>query len=232
MPTLPRTVEGVIDRLVAIDDSLPAHDGVAVFNRMYLTVTERVLSALETRGVFRDPGFMAELDVRFANLWLKAYDAASSTRPPSKAWQPLFEHRAAKGLLPIQFALSGMNAHIEHDLPLAVIETCKSRGATPRRTAVRADYEVVNDILASVEAEIRRSFLSSAGRHLDDHIGAVAHLVSAWNIDKARDLAWVNVDAIWAIRRLELLVDRYTAALAGTVGMVSRYLLTPFPGIR
>jgi len=125
-----------------------------------------------------------------------------------------------------------MNAHIEHDLPLAVIETCRARGATPRRTAVRSDYELVNDLLASVEAEVRRSFLSGAGRLLDDHVGSVAQLVSAWNIDKARDLAWVSVDAIWAIRRLEPLVDRYTAALAGTVGMVSRYLLTPVAGAR
>jgi len=91
---------------------------------------------------------------------------------------------------------------------------------------------IEHDLLASGEAEVRRSFLSGAGRLLDDHVGSVAHLVSAWNIDKARDLAWVSVDAIWAIRRLELLVDRYTAALAGTVGMVSRYLLTPVAGAR
>lgn len=221
----PRTVEDVIDRLVDIDDALPAHDGVAVFNRMYLTVTERVLSALEAHDVFEDPGFMAELDVRFAGLWLQAYDDARDGRPECKAWRPLFEHRAAPGLLPIQFALSGMNAHIEHDLPLAVVETCRTRGGDP--AAVRHDYDVVNDILASVESEIRRSFLSDVGRLVDDRVGSLAHLVSSWNIDRARDLAWVSVESIWAIRRLGFLVDRYTAALAGTVGMVSRYLLTP-----
>ncbi len=221
----PRTVEDVIDRLVDIDAALPAGDGVAVFNRMYLTVTERVLSGLEARDVFADPELMAELDVRFAALWLDAYDDARAGRPVSKAWQPLFEHRAGRGLLPIQFALSGMNAHIEHDLPLAVVETCTARGGTP--DVVRHDYEVVNEILASVESEVRRSFLSDLGRQVDDRVGPLAHLVSSWNIDKARDLAWVSVESIWAIRRLGFLVDRYTAALAGTVGMVSRYLLTP-----
>jgi hypothetical protein len=223
----PRTVVDVIDRLVDIDAALPPGDGVAVFNRMYLTVTERVLSALEARDVFADPGFMAELDVRFANLWLDAYDDARAGRPVSKAWRPLFEHRGARELLPIQFALSGMNAHIEHDLPLAVVETCSLRGGSP--DAVRHDYEVVNEILASVESEVRRSFLSELGRRVDDRFGSVVHLVSSWNIDKARDLAWVSVESIWAIRRLGFLVDRYTAALAATVGMVSRYLLTPVP---
>jgi hypothetical protein len=223
----PRTVEDVIDRLVDIDAALPPGDGVAVFNRMYLTVTERVLSALEARDVFADPELMAELDVRFANLWLDAYDDARAGRPVCKAWRPLFEHRGARELLPIQFALSGMNAHIEHDLPLAVVETCSLRGESPE--AVRHDYEVVNEILASVESDVRRSFLSELGRRVDDRFGSVVHLVSSWNIDKARDLAWVSVESIWAIRRLGFLVDRYTAALAGTVGMVSRYLLTPVP---
>jgi len=227
MSRLPSTIPGVIDRLRTIDDSLPAHDGVSVFNRMYLAVTQRVAEGITIGGVFRDEEFMTELDVRFANLWLGAYDSGVAARALPKAWAPLFEYRAHDGLLPIQFALSGMNAHIEHDLPLAVVDTCTSRRATPRRAAVRADYEAVNDILASVESEIRRSFLTSIGRRVDDEVGPVVHLVSAWNIDKARDLAWISVEALWALRRLEPLYDRYSGALARTVGMVSRYLLTP-----
>ncbi len=215
----------MIDRLVDIDAALPGDDGVAVFNRMYLTVTERVLSALETRDVFAAPGLMAELDVRFAALWLDAYDDAAGGRTVCAAWRPLFEHRGTHGLLPIQFALSGMNAHIEHDLPLAVVATCTARRVDPE--AVHHDYEAVNEILASVESEVRRSFLDEAGRRLDDHLGPTVHVLSAWNIDKARDLAWVSVEALWALRRLRFLTDRYTTGLAGTVGMVSRYLLTP-----
>ena len=36
-----------------------------------------------------------------------------------QAWAPLVERRATRGVLPIQFALAGMNAHINHDLALA-----------------------------------------------------------------------------------------------------------------
>ncbi len=222
-----RTVEDVIDRLVEIDAELPSYDGVAVFNRMYLTVTERVLSAIESPEVFGDPEFMAELDVRFADLWIEAFDDHRAGRSVCKAWRPLFEHRGDRGLAPVQFALSGMNAHIEHDLPLAVVATCDARGGRPDRGRVRADYDVVNEILASVEAEVRRSFLDETGRLLDDRARGLTHLLSSWSIDKARDLAWVSVEAIWAVRGLSFLADRYTAALAGTVGMVSRYLLTP-----
>jgi Family of unknown function (DUF5995) len=34
------------------------------------------------------------------------------------------ERRAAAGIEPAQFALAGMNAHINHDLPLAMVSTC------------------------------------------------------------------------------------------------------------
>ena len=224
-PSLPTTVDGVIDRLRAIQDALPASDGVAVFNRIYLEVTERVAAAIDADD-FADPAFMAELDVQFANLWLEAYDVAATGREPPSAWRPLFEQRAATGVLPIQFALAGMNAHIEHDLPLAVVETCRARRTDPG-PSVREDYERVNEELAVVESRIRRSFLTEIGKRVDQEIGPVVHLISAWNIDKARDIAWVNVETLWTVRHLELLFGRYAAMLSHTVGMGSRILLTP-----
>jgi len=57
----------------------------------------------------------------------------------------------------------------------------------------------------------------------------VVHLVNSWKIDKARDVAWVNVEAMWALRHTGAFADRYRAALARTVGMGSRLLLTPTP---
>lgn len=221
------TVDDVLTKLRAIDSELPSRDGAAVFNRVYLTVTERVAAALAQADVFRDDEFMAELDVVFASLWLEAYDAAAAGKRIPKAWAPLFEQRDDLALLPIQYALAGVNAHIEHDLPIAVISTCQQRDRSPLDADVRADYEAVNDLLAAAEAEIRRSFLDELGRTADDSLGPIAHLVSSWNIDKARDLAWVNVEVLWRIRDIGFLYDRVREALARSVGMGSRLLLTP-----
>ena len=44
--SVPTTVDGVIARLRTIDAELPADDGVAVFNRMYLAVTERIAAVI------------------------------------------------------------------------------------------------------------------------------------------------------------------------------------------
>ena len=225
--TVPTTVAGVIDRLREIDDALDHDDGVAVFNRMYLTVTERVGAMLDGSAgpsPFTDDETMAELDVRFAALWLHAYDGAAVGHRIPSAWKPLFEARSG-GRLPVQYAIAGMNTHIEHDLPIAVVRTCQSRGLEPDQ--VRADYEVINDVLAMCEAEIRRGFLDEVGQAVDDRVGPVVHLVSAWSIDKARDLSWVTAETIWALRSTEFLLGRFLSALGSTVGMGSRTLLTP-----
>jgi Family of unknown function (DUF5995) len=225
--SLPTTVEGVLARLREIDAALPADDGVAVFNRMYLTVTERIaeIIARPAEGaVFRDMRVMADLDVRFANLWLAAYDADAARRTVEAAWRPLFEAREG-GRLPVQYAVAGMNSHIEHDLAVAVVATCARHGLEPE--ALHHDYEAVNEVLAQVEGPIRRSFLDGLGREVDDRLGPVVHLISTWNIDKARDLSWVTVETLWLLRRTSFLRDRFLDGLSHTVGMTSRALLSP-----
>jgi hypothetical protein len=224
----PTSVDDVIARLREIDDELSHDDGAAVFNRMYLTVTERIAGILAGQEAgttrFRDPATMAELDVRFATLWLEAYDAARSRGTIPPAWRPLFEARG-DGRLPVQYAIAGMNSHIEHDLPIAVVETCRSRRLDPED--VHRDYEAVNEVLAQVESGIRRSFLTALGREVDDRLGAVVHLLSTWDIDKARDLSWITAETLWELRRTSLLQGRFLESLGHTVGMTSRALLIP-----
>lgn len=220
----PGTVAEVVARMHAIAAEVRADDGPGVFNRIYLQVTEMVRDRLSTGGVFVDDAFMADLDVRFAQLWFQAYDATD--RVP-RAWAPLFEARAHPGVLPIQFALAGMNAHIEHDLPLAVVTTCAAHRRHPGSPGVREDYEKINDLLADVEAEIRRSFENTLEERIDDQLGPVAHLVSSWSIEVAREVAWVNTRNLWELRRVPALFNAYESSLAQTVGMGSRLLLTP-----
>src|SRR3712207_7594893 len=58
-----------------------------------------------------------------------------------------------------------------------------------------------------------RSFLTEVGQAADDRIGSVVHLISAWNIDKARDFVWVNVETLWELRRVGFLFEGYVATL-------------------
>ena len=76
-PDAPVTsVAGAITRMEAMAAALPAADGLACFNRMYLDVTRQVNSQLG-QGFFADPAFMTHLDVAFANLYFTAASAAA-----------------------------------------------------------------------------------------------------------------------------------------------------------
>ena len=132
-----------------------------MFNTVYLHVTERIGRLLDEGSTFDDGPAMVELDTRFAGLWLAAYGAADTGRALPKAWAPLFSSRHRRGLLPIQFALAGMNTHIEHDLPLAVVRTCEARGSTPDDPTVLADFFRINEVLAAAK---RRSGAPSSTR--------------------------------------------------------------------
>ncbi len=217
------SVAAVVDRLRAIDQALPADDGVAAFNRMYLQVTELVGARLAD-GHFDNKEFMTRLDVVFASLYLEAVDAAPGTVSP--CWRPLLELRGRR-LLPIQFAMAGMNAHINHDLPVAVVRTCRQLGLTPASPGLREDYQRVTGVLASVHEQVRQSFVDPLLLEVDQEVSPVVTLVGSWSVGRARDAAWVNTEVLWQLRGQEALQAEFSRTLSHTVGLASRQLLLP-----
>ena len=113
------------------------------------------------QGFFTDPAFMTSLDVTFAGLYFAAVNAAGDPAAVPLAWRPLMEQRAVAGIEPIQFALAGMNAHINHDLPLAMVTTCTALATSPDAGSHFADYQKVDQLLDAAEQSIRQSFESA-----------------------------------------------------------------------
>ncbi|MGY4643938.1 DUF5995 family protein [Cellulomonas sp. URHB0016] len=220
---------GGIGQVVATMDDMrdgwPADDGVGVFLDLYRRVTVLVGQRV-TGTTFRDPAFVEDLDVRFAGLFLDVPRDVAAHRRVSRAWAPLVERRAVHGVLPIQFAMAGMNAHINHDLALALVATCAARGTGPDDHDVRADFEQVNSVLAEVVRPIRQSFLDQHVVQVGAPLSPVADLVSNFSIDKARDAAWVSAMLLWQVRDIPFLVSAARDTLARTVGLVGRQLLT------
>jgi uncharacterized protein DUF5995 len=214
------TVAGVIARMEAIETVLPATDGLACFNRMYLQVTRQISSRLG-QGFFADPAFMTHLDVAFARLY---FDAADGPAVPL-AWRPLAEQRANAGIEPIQFALAGMNAHINHDLPLALVATCTALATSPDAGAHFADYQKVDQLLDAAEQSLRESFESAPELAVDHHLTAVNNLIASWTINSARDLAWNNCLLLWAVRDDPIASGLLAGSLARSAALASRLLL-------
>ena len=224
-PDVPVTsVAGAIARMEAIGAALAAADGLACFNRMYLDVTRQVNSQLG-QGFFADPAFMTQLDVAFANLYLAAAGAAGTPAAVPLAWRPLVEQRAAAGIEPVQFALAGMNAHINHDLPIAMVSTCTALATAPEAGTHFADYQKVDQLLDAAEQSIRQSFESAAELAVDRHLSAVDNLVANWTITSARDLAWTNCLLLWAVRDDPVARGLFLDSLAASTALASRMLL-------
>jgi len=219
------SVAEAIARMEAIVAATPADDGLACFNRMYLAVTQTVNSEL-SQGFFADPGFMTTLDVVFANFYFAAADAASEPATVPLAWRPLMEQRATAGIEPIQFALAGMNAHINHDLPVAVVTTCAELGTEPAAGPHFADFQKVDQLLDAAEQSVRRSFESRPELAVDRHLQAVDNLVACWSINSARDLAWQNSLVLWTLRPEPAASGFFLDGLAAATALASRLLLT------
>jgi hypothetical protein len=204
--------------------SLPENDGLACFNRMYLEVTQLINARLDLQ-FFADPAFMSTLDVTFANLYFDAVNAAATAAAVPLAWQPLVDQRACPGIEPLQFALAGMNAHISHDLPLAVVDTCAALGSPPTAGDHHADFQKVDSLLDAEEESVRRSFENAAELAADRRLSAVANLVANWSINDARDVAWANALVLWELRNQPAVAQTLRDALAATVALSSRMLL-------
>jgi len=225
------SVPEVIDRLRAIEFGSPPANGVACFARLYREVTEGVNAELEHRSV-ADARFIAELDVCFAGLFFSAHDAyhrKPGSEPP--AWRPLFAGQSARGVAPLQFALAGMNAHINRDLPVALVSTCRELGIELRDgSPEQADYLQVNVLLAVVEARVKRSYvtgwLSFADRFVH-RFHRIDDVIAMWNIERARAAAWTNGLALWKLRDDVDLSTSFLLTLDRMVGLASRGLMIP-----
>jgi uncharacterized protein DUF5995 len=220
-----KTMDDVIARMREIAKALPAPDGIACFNRMYLEVTLGVAGQAQ-QGAFADADWITALDVVFANRYFAAVDALSSpaTEQPA-AWRPLLAARGNDDIEPIQFALAGMNVHINNDLPLAVVATCADRGTAPTDGPHHEDYQRVDALLDASEQSIRESFEQRAVRDADRHVAAVLNLVCNWSMNESRDVAWDTALALWAVRDNAVATRLMTDALARLVAIASGTLL-------
>ena len=221
----------MVQRLQAIEDSAPRSDGVACFARLYRAVTEGVGADLTGRG-FADARFLEALDVRFAELFFAALDAYQ--RDPAgapSAWAPLFAQRSRRGIAPLQFALAGMNAHINRDLPVALVTTCRELGIDLREgSREHADFERVDALLAQVERHVKSAYVTGWLAWVDrlvHRFHRIDDVVAMWNVDRARDAAWTNAEALWALGDEPPLAGDYLLALDRMVGLASRGLLIP-----
>src|SRR5690349_25099625 len=120
MPGEARTIERLLGRMEALAARLEADRDTGRFFLATYTRTTRAVGSALADGRFEDPAWVEEWDVVFADLYLDALEAYR--RSPGEAprpWRIAFD--ADPALPPVAHVLLGMNAHINYDLPQALI---------------------------------------------------------------------------------------------------------------
>lgn len=182
------TLDAVIDALDRVVElSLERRSRVGYFAAVYRKVTAKVREGVAT-GFFDDAERMRRLDVAFANRYLSALRSYEAGQRPTRSWELAFEATREARPIILQHLLVGINAHINLDLGIAAAETAPG-AALP---ALRRDFDRVNEILASLIADI--------GHQIDDvspWIGLLDRIggrhddeVVRFSIEAARTAAW------------------------------------------
>lgn len=187
------TVPDVIATMESIDQTLPSSDGLKWFNLLYLMVTKQVNAP---PAGWKAPSWIEHLDVDFAHLYFNAITSyiQSAAGIPS-SWQALFEARFKTGIDRIQFALAGMNAHINHDLAIALLATDADMAVTPLDNGPEHDdYESVNGLLETVLPQALTFLATGILGEAAQDTGAIGRYLAIWNVRVARDSAWDFAD--------------------------------------
>ncbi|MGH9590055.1 MAG: DUF5995 family protein [Terracidiphilus sp.] len=229
----PQSIADVARILEEIQALCAEGDGLKWFNGLYLEVTRAVeaRAALKSaQGGFADSAWIAALDVEFAGFYFNAVRNFLSGVAVPDCWQAMFALRNQSAVARIQFALAGMNAHINHDLPQALVATCKATGVQPEHgEAQYTDFTAINSTLDSLIDAARKTL---GVRLLGDALPPVSHLedtLAAWSVSAARESAWNNAELLWTLPTAPLLAASFVHTLDGLTALAGKALLVPVP---
>ena len=222
------SVGELIDELRALQNALSPGNGVKWFVHLYADVTEAL--ALELQGGdLEDPVFLELLVLVYGNSVLNVCeDMERRSQRLARAWAPLYERRHDHRVAPIQFALAGLNAHTNHDVPIGLVHACRSTAIAPDSEGPQyRDYMKMTQLLKRTEADVKKWLVTGALQEVDETFGDVDDAIGMWSLQRARQAAWTSGEVLWALRENEGLTVAYVSVMDRMAGFAGRGLLLP-----
>jgi hypothetical protein len=199
--SVPEGVAAVVADMQTRLDALAPHSGLREFLGTYQRTTTAVGRAI-LDGVFEDPAWVEEWDVAFARLYLDAYDAqVGGTGGVPRPWRIAFD--APADLPALRQVLLGINAHVNYDLPQALLAVIPDADFTDPALLARRqrDHEAIDGVLASrVAAEDQELAAVSARSLLDRVLQPLNRRASQRFLKEARQKVWHNTRELQAAR--------------------------------
>jgi hypothetical protein len=220
-----RSLDEVVTRLGTLERRFrQAGDRRAIFLTLYGLVSSAMREQVR-RQAFEDNAWVERYAVAFADLYrvaLERYESTQTSLVPT-AWRICFDAAKAGNGLVLQDLLLGVNAHVNHDLPLALLRV----SIDPDRMSRYRDHTAVNRVLASVTepATRRLAELYAPGLETADEVaGQLDEILSAFSLEVARESAWETAVALANARSDQelALTSRLSAARAAVMARLLR----------
>jgi hypothetical protein len=198
-------IDELIERMARGLTALAPDDARRFFHGTYLRTTEAVAAEIR-RGGFGDGEWVEQWDVAFASLYLDAFDRFSAGEATSGPWRVAFAATRGDRLPPLRHVLLGINAHVNFDLPQALLVMIDDASFDDSALMARraADHEHIDHVLASrlvAEDELLREVEQPGDRGLLDRIQVLSRLGTNRFLREARRKVWRNAVELSQARR-------------------------------
>lgn len=181
-----------------------AGDARAIFLSCYNLMTQNVMATVDT-AEFHDPVWVAELLQHFATYYFAALDAYERHDAGTPTvWQFAFDSAGSAESQAVQILLLGVNAHINFDLVLTLVDILQPEWETLSAAQRKQRYEdhcQVNAVIGRTIDAVQDQIIERAAPDMgmvDTMLGpldewATSHLLSHW-----REEVWQNAQKLLA----------------------------------
>lgn len=205
--------------------ALSSADAAGYFAAMYSQVTASIAASIDL-GRFEDGPRMDRFATGFAGLYTRV-PGPHLVRP--SCWQAAFDVAGHPDLVIVQHLLLGINAHVNNDLPQAVLAVADVTGDLD---GVKPDFNAINDVLAAMTTDVLGD-LGRVSRWAGEASALGGGRLFNFSLLKARDQAWRTAQRLFPLTEAERAhelaeLDRLTTVLAYLItrpGLAGRLLV-------
>lgn len=193
----------VVDEMTArVQQWQACADRRAVFLDCYLRMTHNMIDAINA-GEFHDAAWVARLLRHFAGYYfdaLHAYEQDYASAPT--VWRIAHDAAGRPSTMTLQTLFLGVNAHINYDLVLVVVELLQPEWACrdeDERRRCYADYTHVNEIIARTIGVVQDEIIARATPTLallDALLGRIDEWATAQLAAGMREEVWRHAVAM------------------------------------
>ena len=182
------TIDDAILQVTHIINWAKQHNSrLGYFAALYRQILQQTKRKIE-QNVFDNEARISRLTVIFANRYIEACFQYLTGQAPTQSWLAVFNETQNWRLIVLQHLLLGMNAHINFDLGIAVVDTVPAN----ELAEMKPDFDKVNAILASQVEEVQQKLAEiwPLLRLLNGFLGEADNVIINFSMEKAREAAW------------------------------------------